>query len=344
MTSSRRFLLATALLASGLAAGLAPSTALAQRSAADIESARQLYNQGIELRDKGDLRSALEKFKAAHALGNTPITGVDLCKTYAALRMPVEAREVCLGVGRIPPLSGETSRSQEARAEAARVAEEVKPKIASLRIRVGGVPAGREPTVTVDGFAVPAAALGEARAIDPGVHDVVARVGGGPESRARFEAREGESKELDLTVQAPADEPPPPGYGPPGQGQYGGQARPAEKKSPLGTIGFVVAGVAGGIGAAAGLAAMSSKSDLDKECANKQCGQDQHDDLDRAKTLGNVSTGMFIVAGLGLAVGVYGVVSNASRSPAASAAPPAPRRASITPDLGPMGVGVHGSF
>src|SRR5690606_27203790 len=75
----------------------APATALAQRTAQDIESARQLYNQGIELRDKGDLRGALDKLRAAHALGNTPITGIELCRTYAALRQPVEAREVCLG-------------------------------------------------------------------------------------------------------------------------------------------------------------------------------------------------------------------------------------------------------
>lgn len=329
--------------------GLAPRTAHAQRTAADIESARQAYNQGVMLSEKGDLRGALEKLKAAHALGNTPITGVALCKTHAALRMPVEAREVCLGVGRIPPLAGETSRSQEARAEAARVAEEVKAKIASLRIRVSGVPQGREPTVTVDGAPVPPAALGEPRAIDPGVHDVVARVGTGPESRARFEAREGESRDLDLTVQAPPDEPaPPPGYGQPGPGQppYRGPERPPEKKSPLGTIGFVVAGVAGGIGAAAGLAAMSTKSDLDRECTNKQCGTDQHDELDRARTLGNVSTGMFIVGGIGLGVGIYGVLSNANRSPSASAPTRAAplKRASISPDFGPMGVGVHGSF
>ena len=46
----------------------APAAANAQRTASDIESARQLYNQGIELRDKGDTKSALEKFRAAHAL------------------------------------------------------------------------------------------------------------------------------------------------------------------------------------------------------------------------------------------------------------------------------------
>src|SRR5262245_49543355 len=74
MTSSKRRL---ALLSFTVALGL-PSSAAAQRTAQDIESARQLYNQGIALRDQGDLKGALEKFRAAHALGNTPVTGIEL--------------------------------------------------------------------------------------------------------------------------------------------------------------------------------------------------------------------------------------------------------------------------
>src|SRR4051794_34127905 len=150
MTSSSRaqlLVVCTLLVATG--------PAYAQRSATDIESARQLYNQGIQLRDMGDLKGALEKLKAAHALGNTPITGVDLCKTHAVLNQPVEAREVCLGVARIPPLAGETAHSQDARNEAARVAEEQTPKIALVRLHITGVPQGREPTVLVDGATVP---------------------------------------------------------------------------------------------------------------------------------------------------------------------------------------------
>src|SRR3954462_3241663 len=99
MTSFERHRLRLLAICTLMMASASP--AFAQRSAADIETARQLYNQGVDMRDKGDLRGALEKLKAAHALGNTPITGVELCKTHAALAQPVEAREVCLGVGRI---------------------------------------------------------------------------------------------------------------------------------------------------------------------------------------------------------------------------------------------------
>ena len=51
------------------------------------------------------------------------------------------------------------------------------------------MPPGREPTVIVDGVAVPSAALGEPRAVNPGVHLVTAKVGGGAETRATLETR-----------------------------------------------------------------------------------------------------------------------------------------------------------
>ncbi len=326
------------------AALIAGSPAYAQRSATDIESARQLYNQGMQLRDLGDLKGALEKLKAAHALGNTPITGVELCKTHAALAQPVEAREVCLGVARIPPLSGETSRSQDARNEAQRIAEEQKPKIAKVRLHITGVPAGREATVTVDGALVPAAALAEARAVNPGRHDLTAKIGKGAESRSSFDLAPGETKDITLPVQAPPVEAEPVSTLPPP-----GQATkpPPKRSNGLQTAGFVVAGVGLGIGSVAGLVALSGKSDLDKTCTNNQCGTDQHDKLDSAKTWGTVSTVMFVVGGAGLLVGLYATLTapkSAAQAPASRSLALVKPTLVVTPDVGPGGVGVHGSF
>ncbi|MDB4942495.1 MAG: hypothetical protein JWP97_2029 [Labilithrix sp.] len=343
MTSSRtRLLFFSAALAGSVTLG---GTAHAQRSAADIESARQLYQQGILLRDKGDLKGALEKLRAAHALGNTPITGADLCKVHALLDQPVEAREVCLGVGRIPPLSGETSRSQEARSDAARIAEEQKARMAVLLLHVTGVPAGREPTVTVDGATVPVAALGQGRALDPGRHEIAARVGSGSEARSAFTLAPGEKKEITLPVQAPpveaAAEPattPPPGREMP--------PPPPKKSNGVATAGFVVAGVGVGLGAVAGLVAMSKKSDLETACPDKQCGTEQHGALDSARGWGNVSTAGFVIGGVGAAVGIVAVLA-APRSSGARPSGSTPRPgavATLTPELGPGGVGIHGTF
>ena len=319
--------------------------AFAQRSAADIETARQLYNQGIELRDRGDMRGALEKLKAAHALGNTPITGVELCKTHASLAQPVEAREVCLGVGRIPPLAGETSSSQDARNEAARIAEDMRPKISIVRLHIMGVPPGREPIVMVDGAPVPLAALGEARAVNPGKHDVSARIGNGPETRSQVDLAPGESKDITLPVTAPAQEAAPVQPYPP---QGGERPPPRERSNGLQTVGLVVGGLGLGIGAVTGIVALSDKSDLEKKCTDKICGVSDHDALDSAKRWGNVSTTFFIIGGVGAVLALYATVNPPKSSASTSASPVLPRSAArkvtVTPDFGPAGMGFHGAF
>ncbi len=344
MTSSRRrsaLALSTLLFVLGLS-----GAANAQRTAQDIASARQLYNEGIELRDKGDMKGALEKFKAAHALGNTPITGIELCRTYSALRQPVEARETCLGVGRIAPMAEESQRSKDARNDAARLAEAERPKIGALRLKITGVPPGTgwQPTVTVDGATVPPVALNEPRAVNPGVHTVVAKVGSGPETRATLETQEGETKDLELAVQPPPEDETPPPVGP----AVGTPPPPRpEKKNTFGTVSFAIAGVSAVVGTVAGLAAMSAEGDLDKECRNKICGRDQWDSLDSAKTWGNVSTVFFVVAGVALGAGLVSTIASSSSKsgslPSRTANAPV-TKVKVTPVLGLGGAGVHGTF
>lgn len=325
-----------------------PGIAYGQKSAADIESARQLYNQGLELRDKGDMRGALEKFKAAHALGGTPITGIELCKAHAALQQPVEAREVCLGVARIPPLAGETQRSADARSEAARVAEEVKPRIASVRIKLTGVPQGREPTVTVDGTPVPPAALGEPRAVNPGQHTIIAKIGNGPEAKSGIDLREGETREIVLPVQAPRDEPPPVYAGYPPGGTYPPNGYPPPRReggvNGAAIAGFTIGGIGIIMGTVGGVIAMNGKSELDKKCTDDICGRADHDELDSAKRAGVVSTVGFVIGGVGVLIGVIGLATSNNSRTGIVPAPAKPKSASITPDIGPGGVGFHGSF
>ncbi len=347
MTSSRPLLVACTFF---VTTSLSP-LAFGQRSAADIETARQLYNQGVELRDRGDHAGALEKFKAAHALGNTPITGVELCKTHAALKQPVEAREVCLSVARIPPLAGETDRSREARSEAGRVAEDVKPMMAGLRVRIFGVPKGRDPTVLVDGAPMPLEAIGVPRAVNPGTHAVSARVGQGAETRATIDVREGETREIQLTVQAPPpSEPPPPAAAPPPQGQPMYAPPPKEKKSSgLATMGWGLAATGLLFGTIGGVVALDAKGDLDDNCTELEgtpvCGRDDHGTLDRAKTWATISTVGFIGAGIGLTLGFLGTIASSSGS---AAAPPKTKTARSGPSIAPVfglgGGGFHGTF
>jgi hypothetical protein len=354
--AARARLRALSALGFGALCTLLAGPAFAQRSATDIETARQLYNQGTDLRDKGDIKGALEKLKAAHALGNTPITGVELCKTHAALAQPVEAREVCLGVGRIPPLAGETSRSVDARNEAVRIAEDMRAKIAIVRLHITGVPQGREPIVVVDGATVPIAALGEGRAVDPGKHDLSARIGNGPETRSQIDLAPGESKDITLPVTAPAQEATP--VLPPPRGYESEPERPPPKSrsNALATTGFIIGGIGVGIGAVAGIVALSDKASLADKCTNRQCGVPEHDALDTAKRWGNVSTAFFIIGGIGLTTGLIATLAAPSKT-AGQLPSPEDRKVladrerlsrkstlTFTPDFGPGGVGVHGAF
>jgi hypothetical protein len=334
MISSKRSPRAPAVcLAAGslFAVFAASGAAFAQRTAQDIASARQLYNEGIALRDKGDMKGALEKLKAAHALGNTPITGLDLCRAHAALSQPIEAREACLAVGRIPPLAEETPRSKDARSDAARLAEVEAAKIGAIRLEITGVPAGARPSVVVDGEALPAAALGQPRAVNPGVHTIVAKVGSGPETRATLETRAGEARDLELAVQAPPPEEEAPAPVPVAP------IRPPEKKNGFATASFIVAGASGAIGAIAGLVAISKKGDLEDVCAAKICGRAQWDDLDSAKTWGTASTAFFVVGGVALGAGLVSTIAGkgASRSKAG---------VRVTPVVGLGGGGLRGTF
>jgi hypothetical protein len=293
---------------------VAPS-AYAQRSAQDVAQARVLFNDGMDLKEKGDLKGALEKFKAAHALGNTPLTGIELCKAHQALHQPVEAREACLSVARIGPIPEESQRSKDARGEAAKIAEVEKPKMGSIKVKVVGAPAGTTPTVSIDGVQIPSAALDVPRPVDPGSHVILASVGNGGQTKATLETKEGENREVEVPVQPPAaGEPTTP---PPTSGQAGptGPAPPPKKKgNTFGTVMLGLGGTAALIGLIGGGVALSKKGDLDDACTDNICGRKDWSTLDSASTWGTVSTVSFVAAGLFLGIGAITILASSSSS------------------------------
>jgi hypothetical protein len=182
-----------------ISACLAPKAYAQQPSSIDVAQARELLNEGLALRSKGDNRAAIEKLKAAHALARTPITGIELGRTYMAGGQLVEARETFLSIARIAPQPEETQRSKAARAEASQLAEQLRSRIPSLTIRVTGVPADAV-AVTVDGAAVPSEALAAPRFVDPGTHHVFARSTSGGTAETTAELKEGEAREVELKI------------------------------------------------------------------------------------------------------------------------------------------------
>jgi hypothetical protein len=337
MTSSRGLALAGALAL----AALMPSTGFAQvpvaaagASAQELETARALYKEGKELRARGDLAGALEKLRAAHALGNTPVTGIELARTYVMVGQIVEAREVCLDVLRLPVAADETEKSDAARSEAARLAEALNPRIPTLRVRIEGLLAGETAHLSVDGAAIPQAALGEAQKVDPGPHAVVVRVGEGAaarEIRSQVVVSEGQTGEVGVSVPpgpvvlAPAVVPPP--------------AHSFRSGAWMVTVGFGSALAGGGVGALAGVLAWGKKNKVSRECPDMDCeaANGGTSDLAAARGAAAVSTVAFAVAGAGAFVGLIGLMT-ARRETASHAGP------GVSPWIGLGAAGLHGGF
>jgi hypothetical protein len=201
----RRFLfvlLAAALTAHGVA------RAQATPSPFDLETARALFKAGRELRAQGDLPGAIKKLQAAHAAGRTPITGIELARTYAMTGRLVEAREVALDVGRIAIAADETERSAEARREALALAEELRDRIPALTIQVLHAP--EDARVSLDGEQLSPALVGQPMRVNPTSHVVVVRAASGVEARESVTLAEREARSVTITFPgaAPAGAPP----------------------------------------------------------------------------------------------------------------------------------------
>jgi hypothetical protein len=186
-------------IALGFAAAGLSRSAFAQASAVDVAQGREVLNQGLDLRSSGDVAGALPKLKAAHALVHTPITGLELGRTYAALGKLVEARESFLSVARLPVQPEESDRSKLARAESKQLAEQLRSRIPSLTVKIEGVPASMV-AVTVDGAVVPTEALDVPRLVDPGSHEILARSTSGGTAETSIDLKEGEKRDIELKI------------------------------------------------------------------------------------------------------------------------------------------------
>ena len=349
MTSSdvRRLCAALLLATCTLATAGAASAQSTQPSAADLESARTLFKQGKDLRATGnpaDLRAALDKFTAAHTYAATPLTALELGRTQAALGQLVEARETLLSVGRLKVQSDETDKSAAARNEAAELAEQLRPRIPGVSVKVQSTAPEGKATLTVDGVAVTIVAGTATRKLNPGDHTIVAKAGGGPDARKNVTLKEGEMQEVLLAptyaeaAAAPVVTPvtPPRPTEPASSG--GGTGR------TLVVIGAVAAGVGVAAGSVTGVIALSKASNVKSACSDKSqvCGSSSAaSDYKTGRTMGTISTISFIVAGAGAATLVAGLLMP---GPAQKTGSVGVKGVKVEPLIGLGWAGVNGAF
>lgn len=307
--------------------------------------------EGRKKRDKGDHTGALEAFKAAHQLMKVPTTGLEVGREQIELGQLVEARDTLLEVVRMPKSDGEPAQFAVARKDAQKLADGVAPRIPSIRFVVKGLDADEAKTISVDGVAVPPAIAGVPRKVNPGNHHVVITARA-TERAVDVQVAEGATADanVDFTgVPKPvvAPEPTPdkpvattttttttsPSTTP--------TVAPARGISPLVWVGFGVAVVGAISGTVTGVAHISNTSRLEQKCPGGSCPSRYDADYDLTKTLGTVSTISFAVAGAGLLLGVYGLVSGPSTTTTESKPATGLR---VKPIVGVGALGVVGEF
>ncbi len=336
MTSSRCWLAVLGVVLAVLSTTPATFAQSGPPTAQELETARTLYKEGKELRAAGDLKGAVEKLRAAHALGQTPVTGIELAKTYVLVGKLVEAREVALQIARLGVASDETEKSADARTEAAKLAEELRPRIPTLAVKIRGLAPGDVAHLSIDGVMVPDVALGEPQKVDPGKHDVLLTVGEGAaarQARASADTPEGQAIEVTLDVPpAPALPPPPP----PPQPQPQGHSR-----FLYGKIAFGVATVSLVFGLTAGIVASGKAGGLSNECPHNDCVTSQaQSDLSDAQTWATVTNVSLALAGIAFTAGIVDALVE-QLQPAPASGMRGPR---VRPWVGTGLAGVHGDF
>jgi hypothetical protein len=252
-----------------------------------------------------------------------PTTRIAVAHALAKMGRLIEARDAAVETQRMPPHPKEPAAFRLARDEAARMERELTERIPTLAVTVQGLTADVTPSVLIDGKSQP---QGEAPIeLNPGRHDVVARVPGSPDMKEEFDLQERERRTVVLTV-AP-------------------QRTTEELKDPRGTpalayVGFGV-GIAGvAVGAVTGLVAMRRSTDLEDQCAGKVCPTSYDDDIASARTMAKVSNITFAIGLAGLAVGTGALLFGGDDV----SEPTASRGVRVEPEVGPLRLGVRGSF
>jgi hypothetical protein len=177
----------------------ASSAAFAQPTDEDKANARSFALQGSEALKAGKPADALDLLKRAETIMHAPTHLLLIARAETALGKLVSAQENYLRLihEELPPNSPSAFRNAQAAAKEELAA--IEPKIASLRIVVDAA-AQKRATIKLDDAPVSAVLLGVYRPIDPGAHVIAVFPNGGSPVKTTIELREGEKKEIKLTV------------------------------------------------------------------------------------------------------------------------------------------------
>ncbi len=314
------------------------------QSEADRATARELAREGQTAFDRGDFETAADHFARADALVHAPTLLLALARAQNKLGKLVQSYESYSRIIREGVPEGSPAVFKKAYEEAKKEVEPVRARLGWVTIEIKGPANAR---VSIDDTAVPSAAVGVRRAVNPGSHVIKAEADGFLPAEQSLSVTEGESAPVTLTL-----EPDPNAGAQPVAGQNsaaGSSAAPTDIEPPpdaprasgstTRTLAFVALGVGAAglvVGGVTGMMAIGKRGDLDDSCPGGQCPEGQRDNLDSYRTLGTVSTIGFIVGGVGAATGVTLLLTSKKGGEHA--------RGQVDLRLGASGVAVHGNF
>lgn len=307
---------------------------------ADVtDEARELASEGVVLLEKGKAAEALAKLEAAEAKFHAPTHWLYIARAQRELGRTSDAHRSLVSILAEPIPDYAPDAFLKAQAQAKKDLVGLRPKVATMTIAIEG-PRAEAATVTVDGTSIAPERLKYPLALEPGEHRVVATAGDAEAERIVTVALgQNEAVTLDLGGRGEGTSPgaaPMPGP----SGDVG-----AEQGGDFPILGTIVLGVgvaglaAGGI---TGAVTLSRAGDIKDACTDEGvCPPEQESEADSAKTLGHVSTAMFVVGGVAAAAGIVLIVVDVAGDDGGDVAKASPR---LRLELAPTRLGLRGMF
>jgi hypothetical protein len=159
-----------------------PARAQADSDASRQETARALFNEGLEYSDAGRWQEAADRFRRAYQAKATPEIAYNLAQAYVRLGYLSGAAEMLRRAADDPDAAPAVREAARARLS------QVTPRLGRLAVRLDD---RKDAVVTLDGRVIEPGNLGVPMSVDPGPHLVRARWGDGQDLSRRVTVTEG---------------------------------------------------------------------------------------------------------------------------------------------------------
>lgn len=314
---------------------MALTLAFASPASADVtDEARALASEGVALLGDGKPAEALAKLEAAEAKFHAPTHLLYIARAQRELGRATDAHRTLVRIVAEPIPDYAPDAFLKAQAQAKKDLVGLRDKVATLTIQVTSAD-----EVIIDGATVPKAQWKYPIALEPGEHRVVARAGE-DEAEQAVTLAVGQNETVTLSPGSEGDGEPAMTTPEPSNGDA--RTEVGGGFPVLGTIvlGVGVAGLA--VGGITGAMTLSKAGEIKDTCSDDGvCPPEQESEADSAKTLGNVSTAMFVIGGVAAAAGIVLIAVEVAGDDGGDVASTSP---SLRVELGPTSLGLSGTF